>query len=234
MQNFTRSLLLWSCPSCRIPTQVWSFCLPRAGVGCHWNSLSAESPKGIPAPFKCCFHQSSQAESVFKQSAGALLLLWHWGETHPMETGHKWLVGGVFILSASWPVEQPLPYSPFFRVLASMSSLERRGRKSRIFCFEIIRSLGILSSHLELWVLYGESQSSSPRHFLTKYWSCGRICLLGSVFLQLREANPSAVCFCGASGGSGWCQVSEESCRGETQTHKPKSSPGCDCPGLSL
>lgn len=110
-----------------------------------------------------------------------------------MGTGHKWLVGD-FILSASWPVGQSLLHSPsFFHVLASMSSLEIRGGKPRIFCLEINRFLDILSSHFELWVLYRQSQSSPPRHFLTKYSCCGRLCLLGSVFLQLREVNPAAI-----------------------------------------
>ena len=64
-----------------------------------------------------------------------------------IEIVHKWLVTTLF-LSASWPVEQSLFHSTsFFHVLPSMSSLELRGRNS-IFCFEIIRSLDILSSHV--------------------------------------------------------------------------------------
>lgn len=143
-----------------------------------------------------------------------------------METGHKRLVA-VFILSASWPVEQSLPHSPSFHVLASMSSLEIRERKSWIFCFEITRPLSILYSHFELWVLYRESQSSSPRHFLSKSWSCGRHCLLGSVFLQLREVNPSAIWSFLWSIWRVWLVPDIwVSCRCETQTHPAKGEPG--------
>lgn len=147
-----------------------------------------------------------------------------------MGVGHKWLVDN-FILSASWPVGRSLPPSPsFFHVLPSMSSLEIRGRKSRMFCFEIIRSLDILPSHFELWVLHKESQSSSPRHFLSKYERCGRLCLLGSVFLQLREVNPPAIwSVLWSIWRVWWSQLFQVCCRCETQTHLTRG-----CVWLSL
>lgn len=98
-------------PQLQIQTKIWNFCLPRAGVGYGQSSISAGRPKGISAPLKCCFHQFP-AESVFKQSTGAMLLLWHSGETHPNGDRPSMACGCPypFCLLA---LQQSSPHSPF-------------------------------------------------------------------------------------------------------------------------